>query len=42
MPDTRGRAGVEYLVGFLWLLLTVGAVFVLLGLTVWWIGMFPS
>lgn len=42
VPETRGRAAVDYLVGFLWLLLTVAAVFVLLGLTVLWIGMFPS
>lgn len=40
--ETPGRVRVEYLVGFLWLLLTVAAVFVLVGLAVWWVGMFPS
>lgn len=42
VPDTSGRAFVEYLVGILWLLITCAAVLVLIGLAVWWIGMFPS
>lgn len=42
VPDTLGRVGIEYLLGFLWLLLTSAVVLVLLGLTTWWIGMFRS
>lgn len=42
VPDTRVRSVVEYLVGFLWLLLTIAFVFVLIGLVGWWIGMFRS
>lgn len=42
LPDTVGRVAVEYLVGFLWLLLTSAVALVLFGLTTWWIGMFRS
>ncbi|KQR52653.1 hypothetical protein ASF88_14215 [Leifsonia sp. Leaf336] len=42
VPDTVGRVGMEYLVGFLWLLQTSAVVLVLLGLTTWWIGIFRS
>lgn len=42
VPVTVGRVVMEYLVGFLWLLLTSAVVLVLLGLTTWWIGMFRS
>ncbi|MCI0155105.1 hypothetical protein KNO15_00110 [Leifsonia shinshuensis] len=42
VPATRGRVGIEYLIGFLWLIVTVVGVFVFLGLACWWMGMFPS
>lgn len=42
VPATRGRVGIEYLIGFVWLLVTVVGVFVLVGLVASWMGMFPS
>ncbi|HEV7183864.1 MAG TPA: hypothetical protein VGN33_05160 [Leifsonia sp.] len=42
VPDGYLRAGGEYLVGLLWILLTCAAAFVLIAFAAWMIGMIPS